>query len=214
MATTVETLQAYYAALPIVQYKSDPKFAGTLGLLLAGSDGAHGVLANAVYTQVRDGFDLKTAVGQQLDFLGELIGPPRYFEGLVVSDIFTAIPSYGDPNPGSYAGLSAYGLSQPPSWYTMSYDDFTDSTLADGDYRRVLQFLASVQSCDYAYATLDAILFKWFGNNVNLIVTGPMAITYQHLTSDPDGLFNIIAQMNLLPAPAGVAVTVQQVASF
>lgn len=218
--TTAETVIAYYQALLIAQYIDKPRAAATIGALAGGSDGAHGLVANAIYTQVRDGFDLlgiggnAPAVGAQLDFLGELIGPTRYITDLVLGTTFVALPSYDDPDPGSYAGLSTYDLSQPPSWETMNYDDFTQDALTDGDYRRVLAFLAKLNGLWYSYANLDALLFAFFAGNVNLIVTGNMAYTYQHLTSDPDNLFGIINTMGLLPAPAGVSVTVAEVASF
>lgn len=211
--STTSDLIAYYQQLLIIQYANKTKMAGTVAAMLSGT-GATGLLANAIYTQVRDGFDLETAVGKQLDILGELIGPSRNIPGLDLSKSFIQITAYGAVDMGTVVGISTYEETQPPSWYTMSYEDFVVDTLSDGDYRRVLQFLAAVQGCDYAYGTLDAICYNFFTGNVNLKVTGTMTLVYQHLTSDPDNLFEIISQMNMLPSPAGVSVTVAEVASF
>lgn len=215
MSATSDALLAYYKALVIVQYVTKPRTVATVGALLGGSDGAGGLLANAVYTQVRDGFDLDTAVGKQLDFLGEIIGQSRYFRSLDLSKVFLPLVSYDDPDVGNLPGIASYDDPvQPPSIYTMTYEDFVENTLNDGDYRRVLKFLAKVQACDYAYGTLDAIMYTFFAGNVNLLVTGEMELTYQHLTTDTDNLFEIVNQMGLLPTPAGFTVLVAEVGSF
>lgn len=211
---TVAELVAYYQALLPRQYAGKPHAAATIGALAGGADGQHGIIANAVALQVRAGFDLKTAVGKQLDFLGELIGVTRYFEGLDVSKTYLAFPSINDPSFGTYKGFSSEQLPQPPSWYWLSVKDFLPNTLVDSDYRRVLMFVAQVNASDYSYSSLDATCYNFFGGNANLKVTGNMSITYQHLTSDTDNLFSIVSQMGLLPAPAGVTVATQEVASF
>ncbi len=214
MSATSEQLLSYYANLLIAQYYNKPKAVGTISALMAGT-GAYGILANAIYNQVRDGFDLATAVGQQLDYLGKLRGVDRYFNTLDLDKVFMQVVSYDDPDKALAIGIATYEDDpQPPSWYTMTYDDFVENTLQDGDFRRVIMFLAVVDSCDFAYGTLDAICYTFFVGNVNLIVTDEMEITYQHLTTDTDNLFTIISQMGLLPAPAGVKVVVEEVGSF
>lgn len=214
MSATSEQLISYYQALLISQYFNKPKAIGTIGALIGGT-GESGLIANAIYNQVRDGFDLDTAVGKQLDTLGKFRGVDRQFDTLDLSKVFLPLVSYDDPDVGILPGIATYeDAVQPPSIYTMTYDDFNNNILQDGDFRRVIKFLAAVQSCDYAYATLDSICYTFFAGNVNLKVTGNMAITYQHLTSDTDQLFEIINGMGLLPSPAGVSVAVAEVGSF
>lgn len=206
---TADGLVAYYQKLIIAQYRLKTKAAATVGALVAG------IVADAIYTQVRDGFDLASAIGRQLDILGKLRGASRYFFSLNVTKVFLPLVDYDDPFAGTYPGIADYGDAvQPPSTYTMTYEDFVSNTLTDGDFRRVIMFLAAVESCDYAYSTLDVICYNFFSGNVNLKITGNMAITYQHLTSDTDDLFAIIKNMGLLPAPAGVSVATQEVANF
>jgi len=214
MSVTSEAVKAYYQERLISQYFNKPKAYGTIAALVAGT-GSYGLLADALYNQVRDGFDLDTAAGVQLDTLGKFRGVTRYFITLDLSKVFMQVVSYDDPDIATAIGIADYDdATQPPSWYTMTYEDFVQNTLQDGDFRRVIKFLAAVHSSDYAYGTLDAICYTFFAGNVNLIVTGNMAITYQHLTSDTDNLFSIINQMGLLPAPAGVSVAVAEVGSF
>lgn len=214
MSATSEQLLEYYANTLIAQYFNKPKAVGTIRALLGGT-GAYGLIADAIANQVRDGFDLDTAVGQQLDWLGKLRGVTRFLATLDLSKVFLPLVDYDDPDVGTLPGIANYDDAvQPPSTYTMTYEDFITTVLQDGDFRRVIKFLAKVQSCDYAYGTLDAICYTFFDGNVNLKITGPMQITYQHLTSDTDNLFTIIRQMGLLPGPAGVEVLSEEVASF
>jgi hypothetical protein len=215
MSALTDQILGYYQNLLIAQYANKPKAFATIGALLGGTDGSKGLIAGGIYNAVRDGFDINTAVGKQLDVLGEIIGVSRYFSTLDVTKVFLPLVAYADPDVGTLPGIATYeDAVLPPATYTMTYEDFVANTLSDADYRRVLQFRAAVQSCDYAYSTLDAICYNFFAGNVNLIVTGSMAITYQHLTSDTDDLFEIINQMGLLPTPAGFTVSVAEVGSF
>lgn len=214
MSATSELLLDYYANTLIAQYYNKPKAIGTIRALMGGT-GAYGLIADAIANQVRDGFDLTTAVGRQLDMLGKLRGVTRYLSTLDLSKVFLPLVPYDDVGGGPFPGIADYDDPvQPPSTYLMTYDDFITNTLQDGDFRRVIMFLAQVQSCDYAYATLDFICYTFFTGNVNIKITGNMEITYQHLTSDTDNLFTILKQMRLLPGAAGVNVLTEEVASF
>lgn len=206
---TSEGLVAYYTKLLIAQYHDKPKAIDTVAAI------SEGIIADAIYTQVRDGFDIETAVGKQLDSLGQLRGVTRYVFGLDLTKDYLQLIDYDYLTPGSAFGLASYDdVVQPPVWYTITYDDFIANTLLDGQFRRVIQFLAKVHSCDYTYSTLDSICYDAFAANVNLVNNEDMTITYQHLTSDTDDLFEILKQMNLLPVSAGVSYTVQEVLSF
>ena len=216
---TAALLESYYTALLIPQYQK-PKAVATIAALAVGNDGEHGLIGNAIATQVRNGFDLggidgnAPAVGQQLDFLGELIGPTRFFNGLSLSLTYgMQLPTYAQIVSSTWYGYTTYALPWPPAWSWLTYQDFDSNTMTDGQYRAVLQFQAKINSCWMSYGEIDAILYTFFGLNVNLVVT-PQTWTYQHLTSDTGTLFEILKQINLLPAPAGVTIVVQEVASF
>jgi hypothetical protein len=262
---TPDEIVEYYTALLIAQYYNKPKAIGTVDAFV------RELVADNIYTQVRDGFDLDTAVGNQLDFIGKLRGTSRYYFTLDLLKTYWGLPTYdtaesdvpvwsavvtyptgamvrktattelyvslvdgnlNNPLPAmvsdaywgyvgndptsiaTYLGLSTYDLPQPPAWYTMLYDDFIASTLLDGDFRRVIKYLARIHSCDYSLEALDAIFFEFFAGNVNIVDNEDMTIEFQHLTSDTDNLFEIVNQMNLLPHPAGVSYTVSEVPSF
>jgi len=207
--TDAEQIIEYYQNTLIAQYYRQPKAIATIGAYVGEISG------DAIYTQVRDAFDLEAAIGKQLDMLGELRGVSRYLFSLDLSKTFMAVPSYDDGDKGSVLGMADYDDPvYPSSWFTMRYDDFVSYTLEDDDFRRVIQYLATLHACDYSFKTLDDLCYRFFLGNVNIVELGSYQLRYKHLTSDPDKLFSIIWQMGRLPRPAGVTVTAQEVASF
>lgn len=64
----------YYQNLLIVQYNQKEKAKAEIGLF------TEQLLNNDIYSQVAEGFDLDTAVGNQLDILGKLIGVNRFYQ--------------------------------------------------------------------------------------------------------------------------------------
>ena len=57
----------YYVALLIMQYVGKPKAESTIALL-CGS-----LIADQIYTQTRDAFDIETATGKQLEMIGNYV---------------------------------------------------------------------------------------------------------------------------------------------
>ena len=61
----------YYTNLLIMQYSGQTKAPATVAATVTP------VIADQIYTQVRDAFNINTAVGVQLDILGKYIGANR-----------------------------------------------------------------------------------------------------------------------------------------
>jgi hypothetical protein len=62
----------YYAALLIMQYAGQPKAYATVQTFVSA------LVANQIFTQVGNGFNIDTAVGVQLDVIGKINGASRY----------------------------------------------------------------------------------------------------------------------------------------
>jgi hypothetical protein len=200
---TNDELTAYYQNLLTIQYNNKPKAQATIAAMVTAT------IANQVFTAVRDGFNINTAVGSQLDVLGKYVGVNRLVFGLNPNRLYFSMPAYADGDIGTVNGFAVY--TQAPStitWYFLQYSDVTNPnySLTDDEMRRLIQFRAAVHSCDYAYKTLDNILFKFFGTNVDLQETSDMTITYHHNPADTDTLFAVVVATGSLPRPAGVLV--------
>ena len=71
MSLETEALKKYYADLLIVQYYSKPKARGTIAAF------ADPLIMNLLPDKLEQAFDLETAVGKQLDILGQRLGVTR-----------------------------------------------------------------------------------------------------------------------------------------
>ena len=63
---------SYYSNLLILQYHNKPKAKATI-------EASVGLLPDELIINVINGFDIETAIGAQLDILGEYIGVDRYY---------------------------------------------------------------------------------------------------------------------------------------
>lgn len=204
---TTADLIAYYQALLTIQYATKSKALATVSAFVGEA------IADQVIAQVRDGFDPLVCTGKQLEVIGYYRGANRLAFGLNPGRQYFSMPAYADADIGTVMGFGIYSQgSLGITWYFLQYGDVNQLTysLTDDELRRLIKFRAAVHGCNYGYGTLDAILFTFFGTNVNLIDTNNMHIEYHHNILDTDTLFSIVKINNSLPRPAGVAVAVTE----
>ena len=77
---TVQELARYYVSLLIVQYQGKIKAEDTIELF------TRVILAENLAFDIRDGFDIDTAIGVQLDLIDKYIGVGRGYNGIALSD--------------------------------------------------------------------------------------------------------------------------------
>lgn len=203
MTTTPADLIAYYQNLLIIQYKNLTKAAATVGAI------AQQVIADLIHNQVRDAFDLATAIGAQLDLLGAYVGARRLIAGFTPSGIlYMLFPAYADATPAN-TGMAQYAdVADPVDFWLLYSAVSTIFTLSDGLMSQLIQYLIAVHASDTTNSSVDLILEKFFGNYVTLTDNENMTITYTHDPSDPNIFFALINYLNLLPRPSGVGIIV------
>lgn len=204
---TPAELVNYYVELLIVQFILLPKAAATVGAFVSQ------LVASGIISQVRDAFNLDTAVGAQLDMLGTYRGVRRQIYGLDVIKTYWSMVPTTEPTPGDFLGLALTADAPDIGWYWLRASDLNAPSyvMNDGEYRQVLKFMAAVQSSEYTLETLDEILVTFFGTYVTLTDNGDMSITYTHDGTDPNLIFKFVHELGLLPKPAGVSVSVVEV---
>lgn len=202
--TTAELI-TYYANLLIIQYKNLPNANSTIQAL------ATEVIADQIYNQVLEGFNLQTAIGAQLEILGEYVGAPREIFAYDPTIPYFALTPYAN-TPASNVGFAQYSDITDPVDNWLSYTTApTIYVLTDGQLRALIQYLIAVHASDHTIASIDLILQTFFANYCTLTDNENMTITYTHDLADPNHLFSIINQLNLLPHPAGVEIIVVEV---
>lgn len=205
MAMTVDQQIAYYVNLLAIQYKILPNAQGTIQAL------STQVVADQIYQQVLNGFDLETAVGKQLEILGRYVGAPRTIFEYDPSIPYFAFYSYLTTPPSNVGFASYLDVTDPvDNWLSYTTAE-TTYVLTDGQLRLVIMYLIAIHSSDYTLSSIDIILQTFFGIYCTLTDNENMTITYTHQTADPNFLFSIINQLNLLPHPAGVGINVVEV---
>lgn len=199
-------LEAYYAQLLIIQYADKPNAQATVSLL------ASTAVANQIIGQVGDAFTIATAIGAQLDILGQFVGAKRRLPGYAPGSIFLGLPAYNDPNAGNpsiYGGFGDYTEVTPHSDLWADYNSSAGTyVLSDGEMRLLIQYLAVVDNALYSVSEIDSIFFRFFDGFVTITDNQDMTITFTHNPSDPGTLFGIVDFMDRLPHPGGVEVLV------
>lgn len=137
---TTEELKEYYANLLIMQYNQKPKARGTIKAL------AGAAIADNIEYQVRNGFNIATAVGKQLDILGGLIGASRvlpvalpartYFETVDSDSVSTSLHGFADTDDAEAAYWYFYGALATSSLWSMD----------DDTYRKFIKYTAKFNS--------------------------------------------------------------------
>lgn len=204
---TTQDVVNFYAALLILQYSGAPHAVATVQAYI------DRLIQNQIIDQVRNGFDLETAIGKQLTILGTYRGALRVLFGAVPGQDWSLVP-YLDPNPNSYLGLALY-TDPDPTWNWIQYHD-VDSlaySLSDQQLRRLIKLRAQLHKSQMGLGDLDQILYSFFGVYVNLVDNQNMTMIYQHKTIDPDTgkLWSLALLSASLPHPAGVLATTAEV---
>lgn len=204
---TTQELIDYYKSLLIMQYSSQPNALATMDAIIKR------LVQDQIISKVRDGFDLDTAIGKQLEILGTYRGAERNVFGVTPGSYWSS-PEYTDPNPDSYFGWAEYA-DDDPTWNWIQYADVDALlyALSDAQLRKLIKFRAQIQSWPGGLGELDDILFDFFGVYVNVVDNEDMSIVYEHTATDPDldNLFDVAVLSNSLPAPAGVSFTTVEV---
>ena len=80
MAIDIDEIVKKYQELLILQYADKDNAKGEIELF------AKTALADGVYWDILDGYNIETAIGKQLDILGKYIGLDRFYEGSSLGD--------------------------------------------------------------------------------------------------------------------------------
>lgn len=205
---TTQDLIDFYKGLLIIQYSSGSNALGEINTLIGE------LVQNQIISQVRDAFDIDSAIGKQLDILASYRGLSRILFGVLAGDFWSLVP-YSDLHPGSYFGWGLYS-GATPGWRFMQYNDLNALayTLTDSQLRRLIKLKAATDAWDGTLGSLDTILYSFFTTYVNLLDDGNRTIIYQHkglIDPDTDKLFSIAVLAGALPHPAGIAVSFAEV---
>lgn len=195
----IEGIIDYYVNLLIIQYANQPKAQATIELFVTQ------VEANGLLFQIRDAFDIDTAIGVQLDTLGKYIGVNRYFNGQTLSGYFSLIPQGTNPIGWGGEGFTTQSGFTASPYPTLIYADILSTTqaLTDDAYRQILLFQIINNSSNFSHQSIDQNLFNFFGTGIRAESAGNMTMVY-FVTRQYYQTALIAYQKGILPKPMGV----------
>lgn len=196
----IDNIVDYYASLLIIQYHNKPKAKAMVELFV------REMLAAGIIFDVRDGYDVETAVGTQLDIIGKYVGIDRYYTGQTLEGFFSFI-SYDEVTtpPAGRIGFSVYGDFETKEGKTLKYSDILSENLilGDDDYRILIKLKILQNNSDHSHQSIDEAIYAFFGNDVIADSEGGM-VMYYFVPVNMSAITKVAFQKNALPKPMGV----------
>lgn len=191
-------LLEYYSDLLIAQYRTQPNMIATTQLLVAQS------LCDGLPQQLQTCFALETAVGAQLNILGDIVGVPRNIFGLDLTHTFFAYTNYvGSP---AAIGFGSYTNTPYSQSLFRSYFDSATYTLTDFEMRTLIQIKILFNNIFSSTKNIVDGLWMIFGDNVIFKDNKNMTVDY-YVVNPYQNIFLAAQYLNILPRPMGVGLT-------
>lgn len=195
----VEEVKIYYSGLLLNQYQK-PKAIATIKTLADAS------FMDNVVNQIDNSFDLDTAVGVQLDILGEYIGQSRRVPVEIPRPYF----EYDDyevplPNPVGFTSYLDPNLNADSVFYKYIFANQDTQILDDDEYRSLLLLKAALNTSDLTTAAVFEIVDTFFQDEVSVFDNMNMSLTY-YINPNAGRLVELALDVGLLPKPMGVRI--------
>lgn len=192
-------LVKYYADLSIIQYADKPKARAFMENLLGA------LICYDLAVSVRDGFNIETAVGDQLDIIAKYVGVSRVITGTSFSRDYFGFAEYGDTTPFTFYGFTQYGAAPEDVQYR-NYKESSQSIYAlnDEELRIIIKLAILRNNSNASVKGIDILLNALFGAEVYYIDRMNMTVVSYMLSTAYQRIFNIAKSSGLLPNPAGV----------
>ena len=184
------------------QFQNKPVFDKYIRLLLSGFEIIQNTL-KALQTER----SIDTAVGAQLDVIGEIVGRPR---GVVSGAINKYFGFDGEPRAGTFGSLNNKRAGAP--WYSEGELTTTSRAPTDDEYRiilkaKILQNRTNatvedfIRAYQFLFDTSKVTIDEYASCKVKVVLGRPLTTVERSLLFDLEGVGN------LLPKPLGVQMT-------
>lgn len=205
-AAQLKTLQDYYANTLIVQYHNKPKAIATIKALVKL------LFSDMILFQIRDSFDWRTAVGSQLDIIGDWVGCDRFYDGQLFyfRPWFSLIEWNTEPD-ALQGGFSTYENFDTEEGGFLDYENIlpTQNRLSDEAYRKMIGLKIIKNSINHTCKNIDDAIWDYFNGDV-YTVWGENTLTYYYKNTLAEVL-EVANYKNVLPCPTGVKIELKEI---
>ena len=202
----LEDLKKYYANLLIIQYNGKPKAKATIELMVKL------LYVDMVLLQIRDAFDWRTAVGQQLDIIGDWVGVNRFYNGQLFyfRPWFSLVDWNGEPD-NLQGGFSTFQTFDEGGGGFLTYDDIlpTQNRLTDDGFRLMIGLKIIKNSISTTCKNIDEAIWDYFGGDV-YTVWGDNQLTYYYKPVLSE-VMQVALYKNVLPCPTGIRIELREI---
>lgn len=204
MATqeSIDNLVQHYKNLIIAQYQTKPKAMATMDMLL------RYFIFNNVLLDIQNAYNVDTAMGKQLDYIGNIVGVDRKYIKKIFkpNNYFIAISNLitNPDNLQNYRGAVSNGLIKGK---ILSVSDLiANELLPDDTFRILIKLKIILNNSDFSYKSITDSLFNFFQLQILLLSDQNMEIVYL-VSQNLSLIAEVAVQKKLLPKPAGVKIT-------
>lgn len=178
-----------YLNLIILQYQDKPK-------LLAEATAIIEIFEDLKNSSedLKSAFDIDTAVGNQLDIIGKIVGLSRVISEVVPKVYF----GFNNKNP------NALGFGEAP-FYKTTYAKYGDLTLNDQDYRFYLKAKVSINFIKNNIHRINEIIAYLFNNNAYVVDNKDTTFTLYINENVDIRQVQYAKSLDLLPSPQTIS---------
>ena len=193
--TEIENIEYYYDDLLIIQYRNKPNARATIKL------GVDLYLADGLIFDLNNVLDIDTAVGQQLDLIGKILGVNRKINGFTLNVDFFSFEK--EPPDVSYGYSDKNALSQG-NWKRYQNSIGSAYSLSDDDYRVLLKFKALYNVRYGSWACMDLLYWRAFGDEITLVNNKDLTVSYT--TNNPSIGLQVAQILGYIAPPLGIGI--------
>lgn len=196
----IPTIVTGYQDNLLEQYVNAPNARATIGLI------AQTTLMDLVELAVQDAYDINTAVGVQLDVLGEYIGFSRLVYFPIDRYYFTLLNP--DAPIQQEAGFTDYTdslINADSNFYLYQYAKGQVYYIPDDQYRVLLKLKIILNQSHNTLADIASALWQTFGADIICFDQKNMFLSYV-VSPLASNIVSIALKAGLLPKPMGVGI--------
>ena len=190
----------YYQDLLIVQYHDKPKAKAMIKAEMEET------LANLLDIQVRDAFDVDTAVGVQLDIIGKWVGVDRIFKGQAFDNKpWFSLARYNKPTTSLQGGFSRFDNFDTLEGGFLTYDFIvsTRNKINDTDFRMLIKLKIIRNNIKHSPKDIDEAMYKLFADTLYTVWGECMEMTFYYKKKNY-GIVKLGQEKKCFPIPTGV----------
>lgn len=196
----VQVIINYYSNLLIIQYHNRTKAQATIEALIEEMQG------DGLSFSLERAFDIDTAVGPALTYIGKYVGVPRIVYGFGVDRSYFEFAEYGTPDLTDFIGFRTYDANPEPGSYFWSYsaDQNVEYELTDAELRFLINLKILTNSTRSTYSELKRIVEESFPGEFLTFDNKDMTISiFSDLTVSQLGLLAVTQGFFPIPACVG-----------